>query len=66
MFLVSLLHVYHPVGTVPPPSSILKEGEEEFEVDMILDHETRLWKTQTSHEYLVNWLCVSPTCLSHL
>ena len=38
VFHVALLRPYHTDGTVHPPPAILIEGEEEYEVDMILDH----------------------------
>ena len=61
VFHVSLLHVYHSDGTVQPPPPILIEGDEEFEVDRILDHKDKFVnKTRTTREYLVKWLGYGP------
>ncbi len=41
MFDVSLLRPHQAHGHFHPPSAVLIEGEEEFEVDSILDHRDR-------------------------
>ena len=61
VFHVSLLHPYKSDGTVQPPPPILVEGEEEFEVDMILDHKDRRVRTKGhKRECLVRWAGYGP------
>jgi len=60
VFHVSLLHPYLSDGTVQPPPPILIEGEEEFEVDRILDHRDKRLKKGTTREYLVKWTGYGP------
>ena len=56
VFHVSLLQEYRSDGTVQPPPPMLIEGEEEFEVDRILDHRDKSVNSRrTSREYLVKW-----------
>ena len=61
VFHVSLLQEYRADGTVQPPPPILIEGEEEFEVDRILDHRDKSVNSRrTSREYLVKWFGYGP------
>ena len=61
VFHISLLREYHSDGTVQPPPPLLIEGEEEFEVDRLLDHRDKyVNKTRTAREYLVKWLGYGP------
>ena len=60
VFHVSLLHPYLSDGTVQPPPPILIEGEEEFEVDRILDHRDKRLRKGTTREYLVKWTGYGP------
>ena len=61
VFHVSLLRPYDASGTVQPPPPILIEGEEEFEVDRILDHRDRkLRKKGSARQFLVKWLGYGP------
>ena len=54
VFHVSLLKPYHQTGTYqPPPITIMLDGEEEFEVDTILNH--RKNPGTRSKSYLVSW-----------
>ncbi len=53
VFHVSLLRTYVPgVGNLRPPPVLTLEGEEEFEVKLIVDH--RILKSNRK-EYLVRW-----------
>jgi hypothetical protein len=53
VFHASLLAPYRRDGSVqPPPPAELLEGEEEYEVEQILDHRG---KSRRSYEYLVRW-----------
>ena len=56
VFHVSLLRPYQSDGQFHPPPPILIEGEEEFEVDKILDHRDRTLKKGYKRQYLVKWL----------
>jgi len=61
VFHVSLLHPYKSDGTVQPPPPSLIEGQEEFEVHMMLDHRDRLVSTKGhKREFLVRWLGYGP------
>ncbi len=51
VFHVSLLEPWHSRGEDPKPQAILVEGEEEWEVEKILDQRTKKEKI----EYLVQW-----------
>ena len=53
VFHVSLLKAYHEEGThQPPPVTILMDGEQEHEVQQILDHRQ---EDRKSKSYLVRW-----------
>ena len=53
VFHVSLLKQYHEEGThQPPPVTILMDGEQEHEVEKILDHRQ---ENRRSKSYLVRW-----------
>ena len=59
VFHVSLLKPYHEDGTYqPPPVTILLDGEEEFEVQTILQHRQEPGKRSKS--YLVRWTGYGP------
>ncbi len=59
VFHVSLLKPYNQEGTyLPPPVTILLEGEEEFEVATILNHRGQPGKRSKS--YLVSWTGYGP------
>lgn len=59
VFHVSLLRPYHEDGShQPPPVTILLDGEEEHEVETILDHNPKLGKKPKS--YLVRWTGFGP------
>ena len=63
VFHVSLLRLYlSPNGEahVHPPPPELIEGEEEFEVDRILDHQDRRLRKGTTREFLVKWTGYGP------
>ena len=63
VFHVSLLRLYlSPNGEahVHPPPTVLIEGEEEFEVDRILDHQDRRLRKGTTREFLVKWTGYGP------
>ena len=56
----SLLHPYLSDGTVHPPPPILIEGEDEFEIDSILDHRDKRLRKGHAREYLVKWTGYGP------
>ena len=57
VFHVALLSPYRLSGTVQPPPAVLIEGEEEYEIDKILDHRDKPSRQKgKTHEYLVKWL----------
>jgi transposase InsO family protein len=57
VFHVSRLERYRRDGTVqPPPPAEVLEGEDEYEVEKILDHR----KARRLHEFLVRWVGYSP------
>jgi hypothetical protein len=57
VFHVSKLERYRRDGNVqPPPPAEMLEGEDEYEVDKILDHR----KSRRSYEFLVRWVGYSP------
>ena len=59
VFHVSLLKAYHQTGNYqPPPVTILLDGEEEFEVELVLDHRAEPGKKSKS--YLVSWAGYGP------
>jgi len=60
VFDVSLLRPYQADGHFHPPPLILIEGEEEFEVDRILDHGDRPLRKGHQRQYLVKWLGYGP------
>ena len=60
VFHVSLLKPFHSDGRVqPPPPALMVDGQEEFEVELLLDHRERRvgskGKVRTRTEYLVKW-----------
>ena len=58
VFHVSLLRLYHEDGThQPPPVTILLDGEQEFEVEQVLDHRQ---EGKRSKSYLVRWTGYGP------
>ena len=60
VFHVSLLKPYHEEGAYqPPPVTILLDGEEEFEVDVILNHKTATGR-RPNKTYLVRWTGYGP------
>src|SRR5215469_12828208 len=51
-----LLKLYTPPATsshsgLPPPPPVLVQGEEEYEIDYLVD----IWKSQGGVQYLVHW-----------
>ena len=58
VFHVSLLKPYHEDGThQPPPVTILLDGEQEFEVEQVLDHRQ---EGKRSKSFLVRWTGYGP------
>ncbi len=58
VFHVSLLKTYHEDGShQPPPVTILMDGEQEHEVERILDHRQ---EGRRSKSYLVRWTGYGP------
>ena len=61
MFHVSLLRPYDSDAAIQPPPPILIEGQDEYEVDRILEHRDRhLRKRGLKTEYLIRWLGYGP------
>lgn len=60
VFHASLLRPYQSDGQFHPPPTILIEGEEEFEVDRILDRRDRPLRKGQQRQYLVKWLGYGP------
>ena len=64
VFHVSLLKPYRqdafPGRRVPPPMVVDLEGEEEFEVDRILDHRSSKSGKREKREFLIRWLGYGP------
>jgi hypothetical protein len=59
VFHVSLLHPYRTDGRYqPPPPPVQIEGQEEYEVQRILDHRDR--KGRKGYEYLIQWTGYGP------
>ena len=59
VFHVSLLKAYHETGSYqPPPVTILLDGEEEFEVQLVLND--RVEPNKRSKSYLVRWTGYGP------
>ncbi len=60
VFHVSLLKPYHEEGACqPPPITILLDGEEEFEVDVLLNHRSAPGRN-SKKSYLVRWTGYGP------
>ena len=58
VFHVSLLRLYHEDGShQPPPVTILMDGEQEHEVEQVLDHRQ---EDRRSKSYLVRWTGYGP------
>jgi hypothetical protein len=55
VFHVSLLKTFRSNGSVQPPDPIIIDGEEEFEVERILDHRFVKRGRKDCPEYLVKW-----------
>ena len=56
VFHASLLKPYHENGRVqPPPPELMVDGQEEFEVDLVLDCRERKAGNRTKKEYCVKW-----------
>ena len=61
VFHISLLKPYGDNGTVRPPPPELIEGEEEYEIDTILDHRDKKGqRASRKREYLVRWKGFGP------
>ena len=61
VFHVSLLRPYDSDAAIQPPPPILIEGQDEYEVDRILEHRDRhLRKRGLKTEYLIRWLGYGP------
>ena len=60
VFHVSLLKLYHANGRDNPPPPVLIDGEEEYEVEMVLDHRSRglafIPKNVRKFQYLIKWV----------
>jgi transposase InsO family protein len=55
VFHVSLLKTFRSNGSVQPPDPIIIDGEEEFELERILDHRFVKRGRKVCPEYLVKW-----------
>jgi hypothetical protein len=55
VFHVSLLKTFHSNGELQPPDPIIIDGEEEFELERILDHRFVKRGRKVIPEYLVKW-----------
>jgi Chromo (CHRromatin Organisation MOdifier) domain len=56
VFHTSLLAPYHSSGAVkPPPPVLLEDGNEEYEVEQILDHKVVSRRKQRKTDYLIKW-----------
>ena len=60
VFHVSLLAEYKADGTVQPPPAQLIDGQEEYEIDRVLQHRDQISGRRTKRFYLVSWLGYGP------